>query len=183
VNALVKKLLNFADKDYRDGYMQTRVRSGIAYQLRALRKKFGFSQSEMAARTGKTQSVISRLENTEYGKVSVQTLLDVASGLDVALLVQFVSYPEFLARSADMSNDAMQPDTIQESLAYELRDNFARTNVMQFRQTGATAAGSATGRAFTGAAGAFRTLPAHSIAPVESATSARLNNLVQGQLH
>ncbi|WP_164897618.1 XRE family transcriptional regulator [Mesorhizobium sp. M6A.T.Cr.TU.017.01.1.1] len=127
MNALVNKLTRFADKDYRDGYVQTQVRAGIAYQIQALRRKFGLSQSEMAARTEKKQSVISRLENTEYGKVTIQTLLDIASGLDVALLVQFVSYPDFLKRTADMSDKALQPETIQESLSqrqflYGIRD-------------------------------------------------------------
>ena len=106
-----------ARKEYRDGYMQGRVRAGIAYQLQALRKKFGISQTEMAKRTKKTQSVISRLESEEYGRVSVQTLLDIASGLDVALLVRFVSYPTFLEQAANMSEKALQPETIHESLS------------------------------------------------------------------
>jgi transcriptional regulator with XRE-family HTH domain len=110
-------LSKFARKDYRDGYMQGRVRAGIAYQIQALRRKFGVSQTEFAAKLQKPQSVISRLENTEYGKVTVQTLLDVASSLDVALLVQFVSYPDFLQRTADMSDKALQAETIHESLS------------------------------------------------------------------
>ncbi|MEO8883058.1 MAG: hypothetical protein ABI377_06570, partial [Devosia sp.] len=60
---------------------------------------------------------ISRLESTEYGKASVQTLLDIASANDVALVVRFVSYPEFLAQTSDMSPQALQPETIHESLA------------------------------------------------------------------
>ncbi len=110
------KLTKLADKGYRDAYLNSQVRSWVAYQFQALRAKFGLSQKEMAERTGKPQSVISRLENTEYGKVSVQTLLDVASSLDVALIVQFVSYPEFMERTRNKSERAMQPQTISESL-------------------------------------------------------------------
>lgn len=113
---VLNKIRKFASKEYRDGYMQTHVRGGIAYQIKALRKKFSMSQSKFACATGKKQSVISRLEDVEYGKVSVQTLLDIASSLDVALLVRFVSYPEFLNRYSDMSTKALQPDTISESL-------------------------------------------------------------------
>ena len=112
-----KRLKRLESKEYRDSYLSSQVRTWIAYQFLALRNKFGFTQSAMAERTSKTQSVISRLESSEYGKVSVQTLLDVASSLDVALLVQFVSYPEFLDRTRDKSEDAMQPDTIFESNA------------------------------------------------------------------
>lgn len=116
MNALLNKLTKFARKEYRDGYMQTQVRGGIAYQIKALREKFGYSQTQFAETTGKKQSVISRLEDTEYGRVTVQTLLDIASSLNVALLVKFVSYPEFLNRNEDMSVAALQPETIDESL-------------------------------------------------------------------
>ena len=114
--SVLNKLAKLANKSYRDSYMQMTVRGGIAYQIQALRDKFGLTQAGFAERTGKQQSVISRLENTEYGKVSVQTLLDIASALDVALLIRFVSYPEFLRRTEDKSVVAMQPDTIRESL-------------------------------------------------------------------
>ncbi len=115
--SVLSRLKKFADKAYRDGFMQTQVRGGIAYQIQALRAKFGLTQNEFAQRTGKKQAVISRLESTAYGKMSVQTLLDIACSLDVALLVRFVSYPEFLERTADMSVAALQPETIFESLA------------------------------------------------------------------
>jgi transcriptional regulator with XRE-family HTH domain len=112
----LSKLKKFKDKTYRDSYLQTQVRGGIAYQIRALRDKFGLSQTDFATKVGKKQSVISRLESTEYGRVSVQTLLDVACALDVALLVRFVSYPEFLDRGQSMAASDMQPDTIEETL-------------------------------------------------------------------
>jgi transcriptional regulator with XRE-family HTH domain len=92
------------------------VRGGIAYQIQGLRQKSGLNQTDFAEKVGKKQSVISRLENTEYGKVTVQTLLDVACANDVALVVQFVSYPDFLARTSDMSEAALQPPTIYESI-------------------------------------------------------------------
>lgn len=110
------RLRKFLRKDYRDGYMQTQVQSGIAYQMQALRKKLGVTQLQMAEKLAKTQSVVSRLEDTDYGRVSVQTLLDVASALDVALLVQFVDYPDFLTRTEDMSEGALQVETVHESI-------------------------------------------------------------------
>ena len=110
-------LEKFASKKYRDGYLQSRVRGFIAYQIQALREKLGLTQADFAALTGKKQSTISRLENTEYGKVSVQTLLDIASATNVALVVKFASYPEFLDQTRNMSVEALQPRTIQESLS------------------------------------------------------------------
>ena len=116
-------LSSFANKDYRDGYLRTQIGSGIAYQIRALRAKLGFSQQRFAEVTGKTQEAISRIENSRSGAVTVRTLLDIAAGANVALLVQFVSYPEFLGRTENMSVAGLQPDTIHESLAKPQRDD------------------------------------------------------------
>ena len=112
-----RHLEKFASKKYRDGYLQSRVRGFIAYQIQALREKLGLTQAQFAELTGKKQSVISRLENTEYGKVSVQTLLDIACATDVALVVKFASYPDFLEQTRNMDIAALQPSTIQESLS------------------------------------------------------------------
>jgi transcriptional regulator with XRE-family HTH domain len=116
VNALAS-LKKFARKDYRDGFLRTQIGSGIAYQIQALRAKLGMTQQEFAELTGKKQTVISRLENSRTGAVTVRTLMDIAAGADVALLVQFVGYPEFITRTADMSEAALQPETITETLA------------------------------------------------------------------
>jgi transcriptional regulator with XRE-family HTH domain len=112
-----KSLEKFASKKYRDGYLQSRVRGFVAYQIQSLREKLELTQAQFAELTGKKQSVISRLESTEYGKVTVQTLLDIACATDVALVVKFASYPEFLDQTRNMSNEALQPRTIQQSLS------------------------------------------------------------------
>jgi transcriptional regulator with XRE-family HTH domain len=109
-------LEKFRSKAYRDSYLHSRVRGFIAYQIHALREKLGLSQAQFAELTGKQQSTISRLENTEYGKVSVQTLLDIASATNVALVVKFASYPDFVAQTSNMSVSALQPRTIDESI-------------------------------------------------------------------
>ena len=111
------ELAKFDRKAYRDGYLQAKVRGLIAYQIQALREKTGLNQTDFAKKIGKTQSVVSRLEDTEYGRVSVQTLLDVACALDVALVVKFASYPDFLFQTRDASVTALQPPSIQESIA------------------------------------------------------------------
>jgi transcriptional regulator with XRE-family HTH domain len=127
------EIQKFSDKLYRDGYLQTQVRSGIAYQIQALREKTGLNQTDFADKIGKKQSFVSRLESTEYGRVSVQTLLDIACKLDVALVVQFTTYPDFLARTADMSSAALQPDTITETLAAAREEKEARGRWTEFR--------------------------------------------------
>lgn len=111
------RLKKLEGKEYRDAYLRSQTHSWIAYQFQALRAKFNLNQGDMAERTGKTQSTISRLECEDYGRVSVKSLLDVACAMDVGLIVKFVSYPEFLDGTRDKSELAMQPETIFESLS------------------------------------------------------------------
>ena len=116
VTALDRNLRKFLRKGYRDGYLEANVRSGIALQIRALREKAGMSQGDFAENIGTKQSVVSRLEDPQYGRVSVNTLLRIAQARDVALLVRFVDYPQFLRVAADMSPSALCPDDIYQSL-------------------------------------------------------------------
>ncbi|WP_419906867.1 helix-turn-helix domain-containing protein [Hoeflea sp.] len=127
----LKALERLAAPAYRNAYLESQVCTWIAYQIRALRKKAGLSQARMAQRLDKSQSVVSRLEDENYGRLSVATLLEVAKAMDVALLIQFVSYPDFLDRTRDKSERAMQPDTIQESAEILRR----RETMLQFQQS------------------------------------------------
>lgn len=112
-----RNLNKFDRKAYRDGYLRSKIRGMIAFQIQALREKTGLNQTDFAKKVGKTQSVISRIEDPEYGRVTIQTLLDIACALDVALIVKFASYPDFLFQTRDASVSALQPHTIHESIA------------------------------------------------------------------
>jgi transcriptional regulator with XRE-family HTH domain len=101
----------FEKKDYRNAYMAGRVRTSIALQIRALREQRQLSQTEFAHLVQKPQSVVSRLENTEYGRVTVQTLLDIASSLDIALIVKFSTFREFFAQMSDTSDRALMVES------------------------------------------------------------------------
>lgn len=110
-------------KSYRDAYVAEHVRTGIAYQIRALRRQRGWSQKRLAEEMGKPQSVVSRLEDPDYGKVSVQTVLDGAAAFDVALLIQYVSFPEFLRRTEHVSPEALQVDSFDERQFFPITRN------------------------------------------------------------
>ena len=99
-----------SEKAFRDAYMIDHVRTNIAFQIRTLREQPSrdWSQAELAARAGKKQSVISRLEDPDYGKLSLQSLLDIAVAFDVPLLVQFVEWDDWLVRMGDVSPPALQ---------------------------------------------------------------------------
>jgi predicted XRE-type DNA-binding protein len=95
-------------KNYRDAYVAEHVRQGIARQIRALRNQRAWNQGRLSQLLGKPQSVVSRLEDPSYGKVTVQTLLDLASVFDVALQVRFISYSSFLQQTRDLTISSMK---------------------------------------------------------------------------
>lgn len=105
----------FDDKEYRDAYVDSHVKSLIAHQVRCIRERLGLTQKEFAALVDKPQSVISRLENTEYGRVSVQTLLDLSRKLDIAVIIRFASFPEFLENTDDVSPRRLAVDNYHTS--------------------------------------------------------------------
>ena len=85
-----------SDAAFRASYLAHHLRAFLADQIRVLRGEL--SQREFRELIGKPQSVISRLEDEEYGKVTLQTLIDIATKLDIGLLVRFVDFPKFLER-------------------------------------------------------------------------------------
>jgi transcriptional regulator with XRE-family HTH domain len=103
----------FLDKEYRDAYIDGFVKGRIAIQIRAIREKLGLSQKEFGDLIGKPQSVVSRLENTEYGGVNINTLVDIAKSLDIALDAKFSDY--FAILQANLSEDALLVDSIYET--------------------------------------------------------------------
>jgi hypothetical protein len=107
---LVKKLTN---KSYRDAYLGSRIRQFLAHQMRSFRGEK--TQTEFGRILGQSQSIISeRLESPAYGKWNLQTLLDIASKLDVALIVQFVDYPTFLKFTDDITDETVRPASFDE---------------------------------------------------------------------
>ncbi len=122
----------FLEKAYRDATVREHTRIGIPYQIRALRQQRGWSQEELGDRSGKPQNVISRLEDPEYGKLSLKTLLEMASAFDVALLVKFVPFSRFRTEFDDLSpanlgalsfaDDAAKVETEQSRIADQLKE-------------------------------------------------------------
>lgn len=108
------------DKEYRDAYVEGHVRAGLAFQIRALRESRNWSQAEVGRRAGnKLQSVIARLENPDYGKFSLSTLLELASAFDVGLLVRFVPFSELLNQVSDLSIETLAVPNFDADTFYE----------------------------------------------------------------
>jgi hypothetical protein len=107
---LVRKLGN---EKYRTSYLTTRLKTFLANQIRALRGNA--SQAEFGKHIGKPQSVVSRIEDPEYGNLSIQTLLEIAQKLKLALIIQFVDWPTFLRFTEETASKPLAPDAFDQA--------------------------------------------------------------------
>jgi transcriptional regulator with XRE-family HTH domain len=109
----VVKLIS--NKKFRDAYVHEHIKTGVPFQLRALRTARGWTQAELGERVGKKQHGISRLENPNLGdELSIRSLLEMASAFDVALLIKFVPFSRLLKEYEDVSPQGLAAASIAE---------------------------------------------------------------------
>jgi transcriptional regulator with XRE-family HTH domain len=106
---------------HRATYLNSNLDRELAYQLRRLRDKMGWSQPELAKKMGTSQNAISRLESLNYGKASLSTLKKLAAMYDVALDVRFIPFTKWAKWQSStpyietgLSPDSNNPKTFTE---------------------------------------------------------------------
>ena len=91
------------DKRYREEYATAMLKRMIPYQIRAIRKKRGWSQAQLAEAAQVTQGVISRAEDPDYGNLTLTTIGRIAAGYDLAAIIRFVPFNELVRYSENTS--------------------------------------------------------------------------------
>ncbi|MES3108571.1 helix-turn-helix domain-containing protein [Sphingomonas aurantiaca] len=125
---VTEKFLNkFRRKAYREAFVENEVRTGLAYQVRVLREQRNLSQDQLAKLMGTTQSAVSRLEDSDYGRVSLSTLFQVAKALDVGLMAGFCGFAEMVYRTRDVSPKALEVTSFSEE---QFRISTGDSNIM-----------------------------------------------------
>lgn len=105
------------DKEYRDLYVAEHIRTGIAFQIRAMREDREWTQSELGQRAeGMAQETISLLEDPDYGRLTLRTLRRLASALDVALIVRFTPFSDLVDWIVNLTPQRLAPPSFDEEL-------------------------------------------------------------------
>jgi len=104
-NKLWKKLTS---KAYREAYVAAHLKRSVPFQVRALRDQRGWSQAQLAERSGLTQGAVSRAEDPDYGNLSFNTVIRLAAGFDVAFVGAFIPFSELGQRVATQNETSVQ---------------------------------------------------------------------------
>ena len=111
-------------KKYRHSFASSYIKRGIPYQILAMMQQRKWTQSQLAKHANLSQGVVSRAANPDYGDLTLNTIIRIAEGFDVAFIGKFVPFSGFikeLSNASGMSlhvqsfpNDTMQPAATQE---------------------------------------------------------------------
>jgi transcriptional regulator with XRE-family HTH domain len=91
------------------------VAARIAVRIYNLRRKFGWTQAKLAEQAGMKQARISLLEQADYENFSFNTVKRIATAFNVAVIVDFVSFTDFLKWRDEIDTDSAAPYTLTES--------------------------------------------------------------------
>ncbi len=102
-------------KEYREAFVAAFLKRYIPFQIRTIRKKKGMSQPALAQASQITQGVISRAEDPDYGNLTLNTVLRIAAGFDLAFVGKFVRFSELLKVMDQLSEESLDlPSFLEE---------------------------------------------------------------------
>jgi|GEM_PF-1432963 len=119
-------LQNLLDKDYRRQFVAERIYARLPLKIRFLRGDR--TQQQIAEKAGKAQTWISKLEDPNYGKFTLATLLDVAAAFDVGLEVDFVPFSYLLDEITNVSQSTFSVPSFEQEAA-SLFENVQRRSL------------------------------------------------------
>lgn len=109
-------LSSLDDEEYRQEFTAEHVGVGLAYQMRQIRESRGWTQADLAQRTGKAQGTISQLEDPDYGRFTLGTLKKLAKAFDVGLLVRFVRFGDLADWTIGLTPERLAPISYDEEV-------------------------------------------------------------------
>jgi transcriptional regulator with XRE-family HTH domain len=116
-NAKSQFIEKLEDWKYREAYVRASINVNLPSQIRALRLRQGMTQKDLADASKMLQPRISAMEKPGAVKFNVETLVRVAAGLGVGLIVKFVSISEMLAWENGFCQDEFNAARFDHDLA------------------------------------------------------------------
>lgn len=121
-------------KKYREEFVAAQVKRGIPFQIRAMMKQRGWSQDDLALHADIKQGVVSRAANPNYGNLTLNTIIRIAAGFDVAFVGRFVPFSELSRWFSGLSEEAQVPTFHEENAVFasQLEADLAAQNAPGF---------------------------------------------------
>ena len=113
------------DKEYRDAYMEASIEQGIAWQIRTNRHLRGITQTDLAEAIDMTQSDISKLEDSNCGAPSLETIVEIAKSFDCALSVKLIPFSHLAYESKKLGEVDLYVASFTEEMK-EIHDEQAK---------------------------------------------------------
>jgi transcriptional regulator with XRE-family HTH domain len=110
-----KLWVRLAEPEYRNALVSSTIAARIAVRIYNLRKKLGWTQTKLADEAEMKQARISLLEQADYENCSINTLKRIAAAFNVAVIVDFVSFRDFIKWSSDIDSESAAPQCFDES--------------------------------------------------------------------
>jgi transcriptional regulator with XRE-family HTH domain len=110
-----KELYDYlSNPEIRHLYVESNIRQLLPMQLKSMREARGWSQPEVGEKAGMKQSAIARLEDPRYGSMTLSTLKRLAKAFDVALIVRFAPFSDFISWTAQINEPRLSPPSFNE---------------------------------------------------------------------
>ena len=104
----------FREREYRNHFAAAYAKQLVPLQIRYLMEQHGLSQESLAGRSNLTQGVISRACDLEYGNLTMNTIVRIAAGLDLAFIGRFVPFSKLDDWVRDFSEDRLSVPTFEQ---------------------------------------------------------------------
>lgn len=130
---LWKKLAK--SKRYREEFVGAQVKSGIPFQIRRLMKHKGLTQQELASRAGINQGVVSRAADPENGNLTLNTIIRIAAGFDVAFIGRFVPFSELGRWFLNLSEESEIRTFVEENAGETCAEEATLYNMLSLAPT------------------------------------------------
>jgi transcriptional regulator with XRE-family HTH domain len=115
---------DFKDGEYAHAYMESHAVYRLAAQVHALRKQRGWTQRQLAEKSGIAQERISKIESADFSSLTMSTLNKFARAFDVDLSICFQSFTKGILDVANLSSDQLKVEEREADLESLCRMNY-----------------------------------------------------------